>query len=285
MYTLDPEEHGDMIEQFHTWAKDKITTGNGHNSYWIISSHEDKLTKTEYLNRPCWGEMRPYQKTHPKEVTDSVRMPSDLSIRFPDGNPVGLGVVMLPQTIEYLDEYRSWVFSLESPWRSVMSEIDIRRNEDGKIISVFFLNTKIDPTVLVCALQASREAGNHRLRSVGVKGTPLFLTSHLLQHNYPEYGKITVAKSHDYYVSGDSNIIRVMRGEPCQISINANTLFERGVYNRPKNMKLFVDGEHTIDKLNWWEKNKGKIITQDTVVKELIPAIEEYTNGTSDSRG
>lgn len=286
-YTFDPVTNRKQIDELHDWAASVQSIGA--HTYKLVSINADQLSITEYVSRPCWGEIRPYAKTHPEEVKDGVTMPGDLHIRFPDGNPVALAIALRTNAAphpEYHNEWRKFIFSEESPWKSVMKGLEIRTDDKGFLKSIVFLNTRVDPTVLVHALKESRGHPRKDLTDKGASFTEAYFLSHQIAWGYGIADGCLVQSFGDYMLTINSSMTRVFNGKPLELSVNANTLFERGVYNRPKIESVFCDGKDSLPKLEWFQKNRNTKVPTNVIVNELIPEMRKYVNETnSDSRG
>lgn len=237
-YTLDPDHP--LVEKMHEWCK----ANPGPTNYCMVFENEGKLKLYKYKNRPCNGEMRPYSDTHPEEVDDGIERPSDLSIDFPDGHPVAIGLCRNSVVSGEIDAmYVDFVmFSPESPYRNVFPEgtVQLRKDVLGVVESTVLLNTDVDATVLLHAIIFRRNIRHSKFHVLSQKYGCLVAFIHCLtattcwssSKQTPYFGYVTSP-----YV----NVERMVKANPLELSGNANSFHDRGVYNRPHLAMIWND--------------------------------------------
>lgn len=225
-------------------------------AYAFVTDHEGVLTVHERWSQPCYGEMRPYGKTHPDLLPEhqrEVRKPGDLNTPFPDkGNPI-MAILRMYQSASswnktalaglndflklYIDEERS-------PWRQATKDAEIIRDAKDIPIGILFPRTDFMPTLLIEGWMFLRSRMSEKN----------FAFWHDLREKYPDvdpaklllfwYGVYTwdgELYSHNwggYYLGMKLELDRFLNGQPI---IDGPTLFERGAYNRPKLHDVFGD--------------------------------------------
>jgi len=202
----------------------------GNQNYVIVSDCNNVLNKTVYRTRPCYGEMRPYHKTHPKEVNDGVYMPGDLHVRFPDGNPVAVAV-RLSSPHENRTKFFEFMASEESPYSAPFKEVEFVRDSNKDINGFILRDTNYNPTILVNLLIMNRSDYSGRssvYKSFIAEGAnPL----EALVLNFI-YGKSWL-NSGGYDFDLAATIKRLFGNNPVNNSVNHENFFDRAVYNRP----------------------------------------------------
>ncbi len=245
--------------------REHAESGPDWNSYKIVTLNEGKFVVTDYKNRPCFGEMRPYHKTHPKEVNDKVSMPGDLHIRFPDGNPVGYAIHQSHWVSN--DAAQFLLNSDESPFRSVFSLAEKIRDKNNKVMGLVFLDLDLDPTLLVHGLRLCKGLDNKRFNGF-VKAGATLPEAFALLHTGPFYWS-------SYYWSDRNNLKRVVEGNPINHSVNHKSYIDRAVYNRPLNERTFDDGQNMIGKvLNVPEFNKSSAEGQVKFLRSVLETMK-----------
>lgn len=241
------------------------SSGQEGHSYDLISFNEGKFIKTSYRNRPCFGEMRPYEKTHPKEVKDGVRMPGDLHVRFPDGNPVAYGIARNMWAGNTAVQFV--VDSEDSPFRSVFSLAEKIRDKNNDVIGLVFLDLDLDPTLLVHGLRYCRSLNDKLFRDYVKAGATKLEALTLLftgQFNWSNYNW-----------SDRNNLKRFYEGQPVNHSVNHEKYIDRAVYNRPMNEQTFHDGKNFFSiVLNVGNFNKETHEGKVKVLRSVLPTLE-----------
>lgn len=237
-------------------------------AYVFVTDNKGVITVHERWSQPCYGEMRPYGKTHPDLLPEhqrAVGKPGDLHSPFPkEGNPV-LAMLVLYQkpntwdkengrkeALAGLEDILSVYLSQEhSPWRVVTKGAEVLRDDDGIPHGIIFNDTDVDPTVLVESWMWFRGKMNisgmvwwNQLRETlpDVNVTEL-LAFYFNFYSWTQFkGKINTQLTNSWGSYVLSNLMdpqRWLKGDPI---IDGPTFFNRGAYNRPKLDKVFGEG-------------------------------------------
>lgn len=248
-----------------------LSKTNQSNTYALLFENEGVFSVHEYVQRPCYGEMRMYNKTHPGLVQDQVQMPGDLNRKFPDGTPIAVAITT-GTNIGAL-AMRKYMYSSESPYKAAFKSIrwvGPENAERGFILD----DTSFDPTVLIHALISGQRYFNPQKFDSFAKlyGNDVAL---LLIEANQFYGE-NVTANFGYVTSPKMNLRRWFAGEPRNISVNAETLHDRAVYNRP-DLAFIFDNEDKKDETDTIETVlpgyfRGKSIP----ITEFVEAVKKF---------
>ena len=217
----------DVIKSYKKKLISSALEAGGH-SYSLLFQDGEEYQDYKFLRRPCYGEMRPYQKDYPDEVSDDVVKPSDLPHVFPKGSPVAYAVHLINKAETY-----QYIFSQESPWQQAFKNAEIISIGDEKVL--YSEDTEIDPTLFVHGLMYHRGANEYVTRLLK-KGLPFDIAT-LLGANVPNsYGYPLL-----YMFAPFMSCSRFLCNKPQNLSSNAKTFRERGVYNRPRISYIWTD--------------------------------------------
>lgn len=222
----------------------------------IVIEDEGRLSVIEYKNRPCYGELRKYERTHPGDCTQpEVRWPADLTQGFPrKGTPVGLGLRfnhfnsdVSHNKIEgdnrvTLNKMAEFIFSKHSPWKKGFEKgkyVEITYDSDGNVCGVVLRSSHFDPTVLINLIFCLRSSWHNNkiemynsVRSLGLgeKASWLYIASQVSQF-IPFYN----------FNSSNISLKRFFDQNPQDLT--GGSWHDRWDYNRPKVMNIFSAGE------------------------------------------
>lgn len=241
------------------------------NTYALLFVNDGVFTVHEYVQRPCYGEMRMYNKTHPGEVKDSVQMPGDLNRKFPDGTPIAVAITTGTDYAKL--PMRKFMYSANSPYKNAFKSIrwvGPEGAERGFILD----DTTFDPTVLIHALISGQRYFSHTIfdRLSSKFGSKIAL---LLIEANSITGESVVA-NFGYVTSPKMNLVKYFSGEPRNISVNAETLHDRAVYNRP-DLAFIFDNEDKKDETDTLETIlPGYFRGKQYSVSEFAAAVQKY---------
>lgn len=240
------------------------------------------------IDQPCYGEFRKYKKTHGDECTQPVdSRPGDLHWPFPEGIPEGfafsgdVGGARFPSA-EKMNEF---LFSDDSPWKrgfGSASSVELIKGKDNEgYVNVVFLDTEIDPTVLISLMNIRKivdvKAFNHWIE-LGLTEKEAFVTC-MIQRDDPSY---TIATGGDgYYCPIMVDYPRYFSGDPHDLT--GGTFRNRFDYNRKRLHDVFSTTDKEMHLYNWIVKNckleekvlygtKIKFITRES----LAPKLKEF---------
>lgn len=217
--------------------------------YALLMEEEDgTYTIVHRTGMPCWGALREYEKgTRPNDPWPEDLM-SEYEI-FPEtGKPVAMaaclarmqaGIPNLPSwvssayspTIDQWNTFIEFAFNKDiSPWRKALNNVELIKNEDGAYWGAVFLDTNVDPTIMVnllrCNALSTALAKNFAQTVADNPGVDMRLC-------------YLASKGIDAYnMSGRIVPERWWHGEPLDLS-DGGTFYERYSYNRPENEYLF----------------------------------------------
>lgn len=258
------------------------------NSFALAMELDGKVSVVKYPRQPCYGEMRPYEKTHPEEVKDGVHMPSDLYTgekregsykKFPDGNPVGVCLALRNGKINsFWAGFTEWIFSEKSPWRSVMANVK-PVHENDILLGYIWTETDFDPTVLVNAWMTWRFGpGNivEKLLEKGLSWDIAFFINKQVNLHTLGYEKWRPTIMGDGVLKDNSNVSLWLNGTPLNLTFEGKSFAQRGAYNRPQIMDIFKDGKNKITDMKTFQKYKTEKTTPIEFAVELAKELEDY---------
>ena len=240
------------------------------NTYALLFENDGVFSVHEYVSRPCYGEMRMYNKTHPGLVQDKVDMPGDLNRRFPDGTPLAVAVTTGSQ-FERLP-MRKYMYSSESPYKAAFQSIRWV-GEEGKERGFILDDTNFDPTVLIHALISGQRYFNHANFEKFSKEYGPLIALLLIEANHVQ--GLNVQANFGYVTSPRMNLVRYLSGVPRNISVNAKTLHDRAVYNRP-DLAFIFDNEGKSDKDTLETILPGYFRGKQYSISEFAAAVQKF---------
>lgn len=247
----------------------------------LLMQRGDDIIHVEYSQQPCYGELRPYSKTHPDMLPEhqrKVQKPGDLHSPFPDGTPVAVAVPFYNQPQGVTTEQYNRIVNLFldpglSPWRDALKDFEVLKNSDGRIAGIIIKDTNIDPTVMVNLFMTLRGASGSYFYKVLTSLLEKFPNEdpYLLLAAATQYGptwdsgeKNKVNASFEYYISPALNVKNFLRGEFGK-EITGGTFRDRYAYNRPDLHNVFGQNAKT-----WQALAKEKFGKLDIEPAELI---------------
>lgn len=212
--------------------------------YCLLMLQDDGSHKVvERNSMPCWGALREYEAGNRADDP----WPEDLRTErhlFPEGKPVALSVCMSRNFRESNRDHKShyswdrtntytpekWNTFIEfvtnkevSPWRSVLNNFSLIKNDDGVYWGFVTEDTNVDPNVLINMFRANFFANEHAINF------------YQYTKDHPEVDpRIAYIKCSDldsYFISGRFILKNWFTGVPdipCE-----GTFYERTSYNRP----------------------------------------------------
>lgn len=229
----------------------------GSVAFSLMMKNDDQLTVHNYRNQPCYGELRPYKKTHPDLLPEhqrEVTKPSDLHDPFPDGNPVAVGIVLGTNTQTSIEDHNFFielVTSKDSPWRNVLKDYELLMG-DNKYTGLILKDTKIEPTVMINLFMFIRAMAFsyqfphfNRLRKKFPHKNPLELLciSTRLGKHWQSPGEISFVEDMDYYISPAFNAKNFLNG--VTENLTGGTFYDRYAYDRPRLHDVFGKTDKT----------------------------------------
>src|SRR5690606_21187507 len=121
----------------------------------LLVQRDDTIVHVNYSSQPCYGELRPYGKTHPEMLPEhqrGVSKPGDLHSPFPEGTPIAVAVPFFNKvngvTIEEYNRIINLVLDPGlSPWRDALKDLEVLKNKEGRIAGIIIKDTHVDSTV------------------------------------------------------------------------------------------------------------------------------------------
>lgn len=251
----------------------------------LLMQRGDDIIHVEYTQQPCYGELRPYAKTHPDMLPEhqrKVQKPGDLHSPFPDGTPVAVAVPFYNQPNGVTTEQYNRIVNLVldpglSPWREALKDFEVLKNEDGRIAGIIIKDTNIDSTVMVNLFMTLRGASWGSFYKVLTNLLEKFPEEdpYLLLAAATQYGpswdsgqKNMVNASFAYYISPALNVKNFLRGEFGK-DITGGTFRDRYAYNRPDLHNVFGENAKT-----WQAVAKEKFGRLNLEPEELIDLLK-----------
>lgn len=255
----------------------------------LIVQRGDDFIYVDYSSQPCYGELRPYGKTHPDmqpEHQRSVSKPGDLHSPFPDGTPVAVAVPFFNKVEGVNTEDYNRILNLVldpglSPWREALHDFEVLKNAEGRIAGIIIKDTNIDSTVMVnmfMVLRGGSWGHFYKTLTTLLKKFP-DEDPYLLLAAATQFGPTWESKnwavnaSFAYYLSPALNVKNFLSGRFNE-KITGGTFRDRFAYNRPDLHNVFGENAQTWTKLAL--ENLGKTtFTEDEYPKfiELIKSV------------
>lgn len=246
------KKFGDAITEMHNINK---TIHAGINfTLCMLDNESGDMTLHTRIYQPCYGELRKYKKTHPKDCTQpNNTKPSDLHCPFPDGTPLAISVTFGARGTNFQtrilkeQNYIRYMFSNDSPWlKGFKHEKHIEWTlKDDNIIGFVLKTTEIDPTVFVnllnnikSYLQYEEEGLFDKLVSKGLskRQAVLFISSISMKLS-KMYRVVRQHQQQGYYTPHHIDIERFIKRNPHDLS--GGTFQDRVDYNRTDLQNIF----------------------------------------------
>lgn len=233
-------------------------------AFCIVVEHEGEIQIHERVNQPCWGELRIHY--------NDIYKPGDLFDPFPEGTPIGFGIGL---NYRYDQSFLKWVFSSDSPWVNIHQEgFTLVKDKADNTIGFIHQNSQIDPTLFISMLINSRQDSSVFFHFVDM-GIPEKIAWWMSNNFYKYDSKIWKLKPYDsppYHLNHRLNVKRWLNNNPQNITLEAPTFYERGVYNRQYLADIWTDKDSiTVRSLF---SNPNSSITVETLL-EVSQKIQE----------
>lgn len=222
------------------WALDELrqfVTEFSHLSYAIcMRDSVGNLSIHRRVDLPCYGELRKYLNTHPKDqVTKNYppKKPTDLHYPFPDGTPEALAVLFyttVPDevTLEYL-------VSKDSPFRRgyQIDQVEFIKG-DGGTKGMVLKDTEFDPTVLVNMLKRTQQSYVlPKILDLGFTKDEAYILNTMLEFSWTSYqgeDHIYIIPYESYIQSPTADLLRIVTGR--SVDLTGGTFKQRFDYER-----------------------------------------------------
>lgn len=255
-------------------------------------------TSIEIVRReaqPCYGEMRPYEETHPAEVNDGVEKPGDLDDPFPDGTPLAIGFRFSQRVNKDSPDGRLVEFLCSptlSPFRNVLDFTnDVQLIETGGMYAgVLHLNTKVNSDYIFHHAQLLRDSvGSYstttklweRFINAGIEPRLAYVLTHMVMVFNNEMLALNMAPT--YIFSNTPYVPAVINGTPEPLEKNWD-FYDRKPYHRDESGNVLdmwckPVKQSIVHHPAFHTQSYYKVATFETIVKEVVPAVEAFANG------
>lgn len=227
----------------------------------LLMQQGDDVVHVKYGQQPCYGELRPYAKTHPDMLPEhqrKVHKPGDLHSPFPDGHPIAVAVPFFNQPSDVTTEQYNRIINLVldpglSPWREALRDFEVLKNDKGRIAGIIIKDTNVDSTVMVNLFMTLRGASWNSFYAVLTKllgqfpdEDPYLLLAAATQvgPTWQSNGAYSINASFQYYISPALNITNFLQGKFDE-KITGGTFHDRYAYNRPDLHNVFGQNDKT----------------------------------------
>lgn len=243
--------------------------------YALLSEESDgSLLMTYKLNKPCYGELRPYGSgVNPlqAETRGKDHKPSDLPNGFPEGKILGVAVPWSLKAFQYpgIENLTRAVVSPDiSPWRTVLKPdvCEVLRGfagDDDCLSGFVWHNLKsVQPSTVISFLMGTRSinltsASSSMLKQKGITGPEDVLPFLPWFLSYWNYGTLkgtfspNLPQVYDLALAG-ADMSRFLNGQPFDLD-GGLSWYDRAAYNRP-NISYAFGFKHDA-----WLKLKGQV--------------------------
>lgn len=241
------------------YIEDLMTKPEHSTNHTMLFEQPEGFRVYTRVNQPCYGEMRPYGNhiDYPDSPQVKISKPGDLHDPFPYGTPVYIGV-RLSQAIQDCPFDLSEIFSDISPWRSLLPQMEVRRNQNNKINAVVMTDTDFKPTPFIGLLMFLRNCSwgwNPIARDPvewhiqNIPGYPIFFYLFMSRFcSFPYHfdtgkpkptDKIDFVPTHSGYdLSGSLSLSAFLNGHAYDLD-EGRTFKQRQPYNRPQLSAVF----------------------------------------------
>jgi len=209
------------------------------------------------FNQPCFGELRKYESTHPKDCTQPENgKPGDLHWPFPDGRPVSLAIQIpryngLNPSEERTTFLKGFFENPLNPWLSGFlgaKNVELFLDKSGEVTGFLLKSLAFDPTVFVNMMFFLSDLGGkslkdiEKLKSLGLTDNEAYLFLVLNNHGIDE-----IYQSNSYHFAERTDPKKFLSGTPNDLT--GGTLADRFDYNRTDIHDVFAT-----DDLPTWDR-------------------------------
>lgn len=287
----------ETMDEGRQLASEFVAKNVGGMAWCVITDKDGVLEFHERTNQPCYGEMRPYGRTH-KDLLPvhqrGVNKPGDLHDPFPDGTPVLIAVPFFASMTSDEDHNRILNMVLDpglSPWRGVLLDFDTVKS-GNRIIGIVIKNTEIDPTLMVNMFMTLRYMASYEPQVINRLNAfpdvdPYVILSSIIfvgkgYSSNPNQPKLSVQTSWGYVIAPDLDFASFFAGRADPAISDGGTFRLRYAYNRPDLHNVFGRTGKTFVKTAravLGDKIDSQGLLDEATLPEVFKLIEDLRDG------